>query len=297
MNPFRPSARAQGDPYSAGTSVDSWGVARVNLQDGIIGEVHDPILPDPDHVDLAAIKPPYETFPADNEVARDQVNRACAESDLFMFAPGHQPQPWQQYQFLRGTENAMMDVMLAADAVAGALAILHEFYLRSLAFWVSTDVDAIMMPDDWGSQTQLLIQPSVWRHLFKPLYRDYCELAHAHGKFIFFHSDGHISSVYEDLVEVGFDAVNSQLFCMDISEVARKAKGKLTFWGEIDRQQVLNASDPQVARDAVQAVARHLFDPAGGVIAQLEFSLGTAADNIIAVFEEWDRIHEEARIA
>ncbi|MDP7397594.1 MAG: uroporphyrinogen decarboxylase family protein [Lentisphaeria bacterium] len=297
VNPFGPSARARGNLYLAGTSVDSWGVVRVNLQDGIIGEVHEPILPDPDHVDLEAIKPPYETFPADTDAARDQVNRDCAKSDLFMFATGHNPQPWEQYQFLRGTENAMMDVMLHTDTVAKALAIIHEFYLRSLDLWLGTDVDAITMSDDWGSQDQLLIPPALWRQLFKPLYRDYCELAHAHGKFIFFHSDGHISAVYEDLVEVGFDAVNSQLFCMDMSEVARKAKGQLTFWGEIDRQHVLNAADPQVARDAVRDVARHLYDPAGGIIAQLEFSLGTVPANVTAVFEEWDRIHEETHKA
>ncbi|NQU76822.1 MAG: methyltransferase [Planctomycetes bacterium] len=295
VNPFQPSLRAKGDPMMPGISIDDWGVARANLQKGIMGEVHDPILPDPDHVDLEAIKPPYETFPTDTEAARDKVNRSCAESDLFLFAPAHQPQPWQQYQFLRGTENAMMDVMHPENGTIEALAIIHEFNLRNLEFWVQTDVDGIVMPDDWGSQLQLLIPPQIWRDLFKPLYRDYCELAHSHGKFLLMHSDGQISEIFEDLAEVGFDAVNSQLFCMDIPELGRKAKGKTTFWGEIDRQHILPSPDPQVVRDAVRKVAKYLYDPSGGIIAQMEFSLGTKGANVIAAFEEWDKIHEEGR--
>lgn len=63
--------------------------------------------------------------------------------------------------------------------------------------------------DEWGCQNALLIAPAMWREWFKPFYRDYCALAHAHGKFAFMHSDGHIAAVYEDLIEVGVDALNS----------------------------------------------------------------------------------------
>ncbi len=43
-------------------------------------------------------------------------------------------------------------------------------------------------------------------------------------KFTFMHSDGHISETYPDLVEVGVDALNSQLFCMDLADLAAKAR-------------------------------------------------------------------------
>ena len=79
----------------------------------------------------------------------------------------------------------------------------------------------------------------MWRELFKPLYRDYCRLIRGAGKKVFFHSDGQIAAIYEDLIEVGADAVNSQLFVMDIEELGRRFKGRFTFNGEIDRQWVL----------------------------------------------------------
>jgi len=110
--------------------------------------------------------------------------------------------------------------------------------------------------------------PAVWRELFKPMYKDYCDLAHAHGKFIFMHSDGYISEIYDDLIEIGVDAINSQLFVMDMADLAKRAKGKITFWGEIDRQHVMTSKDPSVARQAVRKVAQHLYDPTGGINAQ-----------------------------
>jgi uroporphyrinogen-III decarboxylase len=235
------------------------------------------------------VEPPYERLPDDIALARDVVNRGCAAADRFVLPP-HFARPWERYQFLRETENAMLDLAEGAEEAKALLAEIHAYYLRELEFWVKTDVDAIFFMDDWGSQNSLLISPDMWRAWFKPLYRDYCELAHAHGKFAFMHSDGNIASVYEDLIEVGVDALNSQLFCMDMADLERRAKGRITFWGEIDRQHVLTSPDPETGRKAVQQVARHLYDPRGGLIAQFELTPGSNPDTAIAIFEEWERV-------
>ena len=141
----------------------------------------------------------------------------------------------------------------------------------------------------------MLVDPRTWRELFKPLYRDYCELAHAAGKFAFMHSDGCITDILEDLVEVGVDAINAQLFTMDIAELGERFRGRIAFWGEIDRQQVLRSEDPAVVREAEREVARHLHDPRGGIIAQLELGPGVLPRNVSIAFEEWERVQAEAR--
>ena len=291
---YRPSPRVQGDPYSIGVSVDDWGCAIVNIQAGVIGEVRDPILKD--IADWQKIEPPYETLPEDWGKARDIVNRSCAESDKFMFC-GCCPRPWERMQFLRGTANAMMDVMMPDQGGAGLIRKIHDYHMKELEFWASTDVDSLLFMDDWGSQQQLLIPPAIWRELFKPLYKDYCDLAHANGKFAFMHSDGCISAIYEDLVEVGVDAQNSQLFVMDMEDLARRVKGRITFWGELDRQHIMPSRDPEAVRAAVRKVARHFYDPRGGIIAQFEFGPADNPANPGIIFEEWDAIQAEARAA
>ena len=158
--------------------------------------------------------------------------------------------------------------------------------------WTQCDVDAICFMDDWGSQRNLLISPQMWREVFKPLYADYCRLIHDAGKFVFMHSDGHIAAIYPDLIEIGVDALNSQLFCMDIEELS-KYRGQITFWGEIDRQHLLPFGTPDEIRAAVRRVRRALDDGTGGVIAQCEFGPGARPENIVAVFEAWDAIEPQ----
>lgn len=58
----------------------------------------------------------------------------------------------------------------------------------------------------------------------------------------------------------------------------------------MDRRHILAADDPEVGRVAVRRVARHFYDPRGGVMAQFEAGPGTRPDVAEAVFEEWDRV-------
>ena len=79
---YRPSSRAEGDPYEAGRYVDDWGCVFTSIQGGVIGEIREPII-----ADIAAwesVQPPYETLPEEEAVARDHVNRFCAGTDLFV---------------------------------------------------------------------------------------------------------------------------------------------------------------------------------------------------------------------
>jgi len=289
---YPPSPRVKGKPYTVGEYTDEWGCTFVTIQEGVEGEVKAPIVQD--IADWKSVRPPYEQLPENPQKAYDQIKRFYDSTDKFVLA-NICPRPWERYQFLRGTENALMDVMFPDEGFLDLLKVIHEFYLKEIELWVKAQVDAIFFMDDWGTQNQLLIRPELWREYFKPLYKDYCDLAKAHGKFVFMHSDGYILDIYEDLIEIGVDAINSQLFCMDIEEIGKRFKGKITFWGEIDRQHVLPSSDPQVGRDAVRKVARHLYDPSGGIIAQFEFGVGANPETAIAVFEEWEKVEQEAK--
>ena len=86
---------------------------------------------------------------------------------------------------------------------------------------------------------------------------------------------------------MGVDALNSQLFCMDIEEIGRKYKGQITFWGEIDRQYVLPFGQPAEVRQAVRRVRQALDPGNGGIIAQCEWGKFDPKENIEAVFEAW----------
>jgi uroporphyrinogen-III decarboxylase len=232
---------------------------------------------------LGSFQPPWDLV---RKRDLSNVNRACEKADTFMLS-SVSARPFERIQFVRGTENVLLDLAYGTAEVRKLIEIIHEFYLADVTAWAKSAVDGVFLMDDWGTSRALLINPEMWRSVFKPLYKDYCDLIHAAGKHAFFHSDGNIEAIYGDLIEVGMDAINSQLFCMNIERLAEKYKGRVTFWGEIDRQHVLPFGAPEEVRVAVHRVRNALDDGNGGVIAQCEWGKDNSLENIEAVFSAW----------
>ena len=120
------------------------------------------------------------------------------------------------------------------------------------------------------------------------MYRDYINIAQKYGKKVFMHSDGYIADIIPELIDLGLDALNSQLFCMGV-ESLKQFKGKITFWGEIDRQSLLPHGSLRDIRNAVRLVKDTLYDN-GGCIAQCEFGPGGRFENVREVYAEWERL-------
>ncbi len=296
----------QGTPHAVGSYTDAWGCVWRVAEPGVVGEVKGPPLADWSALD--GFTPPLEIL---DEADFSRAGRGAADppagiystsqgaglstlqgaSQSFVLA-GTTVRPFERMQFLRGSEALYLDLAYQPAELFKLRDMVHDFFMHELELWVKTDVDGISFMDDWGTQHSLLISPKQWRALFKPLYRDYCDLIHGAGKFVFFHSDGHIMDIYPDLIEIGVDAVNSQLFCMDIEEIGRRFRGQITFWGEIDRQSILPFGNPDDVRAAVRRVRAALDDGSGGVFAQCEWGNDVTGENIAAVFETWS----EARL-
>jgi uroporphyrinogen decarboxylase len=184
-----------------------------------------------------------------------------------------------------------MDLAYLEPEVYRLRDLVHDYFMRQMKLWCATDVDGVHLVDDWGSQQALLISPALWREFFKPLYRDYCELAHAHGKYVLMHSDGFIREIIPDLIEIGVNAVNAQLFCMDIEELADRFSGRICFWGEIDRQRLLTMGTPEEVREAVRRVARaFLGKKRTGIVGQCFWGKDHRPENCEAVYDEWGKV-------
>jgi len=272
--------RTFGDENSPGIFIDEWGCVFENRQRGIMGEVKEPLLREWKDVDKVRV--PAERLSVD----KDKVNDFCRRTDKFVIARSC-VRPFEQLQFMRKPENLFVDLIEQPAEFFILLDRIHQFYKQELELWARTEVDALFFNDDWGSQNSLLVSPSLWRKIFKPLYKDYIDLAHLHGKYIFMHSDGQIMDILPDLIELGLDALNSQLFCMDIEELGKRFGGKITFWGEIDRQYLLPYGSSEEIIASVRKVKDSLYQD-GGVIAQCEFGIGAKPENVYLVFETWN---------
>jgi len=271
---------SKGDPYEAGRHIDAWGCFFENLHPGVHGQVKEALVNDDEWDDISKIHIPVEWLSIDIS----QINAQCDGSDKFMIS-SVSPRPFEQLQFIRGTENLMCDLMFIPSGLKHFIQKMHTFYCDLLELWANTNVDALFIMDDWGSQTSLLINPILWEQVFKPMYKDYITIAHKAGKKIFMHSDGNTTSIYPHFIEMELDAINSQIFCIGLENLKQFA-GKITFWGEIDRQHILTNANTDEVKSAVRTV-RETFWANGGAIAQCEFGAGNKPENIRAVFEAW----------
>jgi uroporphyrinogen decarboxylase len=271
-----------GRQYEVGVFVDEWGCTFENLQRGVIGQVKDPLVKKWE--DLDKLRPPLGNLSVDIR----QVNAFCRGTDKFVLG-GCCPRPFERMQFLRRSEQLYVDIAEQPSEFFELLSTVHQFFLKELELWASSDVDGLSFMDDWGSQRSLLISPHQWRMLFKPLYKEYIDIAHAHGKKAFMHSDGYTAAIIPDLIEIGLDALNTQIFTMDIDELGSRFRGKITFWGELDRQNLLPYGSVSDIQTAVERVFNAFWEH-GGAIAQCEFGAGSRPENVLKMFEVWEQL-------
>jgi uroporphyrinogen decarboxylase len=273
--------KAKGSPYEIGEYTDAWGCVWHVGKQGMVGEVKTHPLADLGRV--AGFKPPWELVEKANLAP---VNESAAATSRFVLA-WSEIRPFERLQFLHGAAAAREALASGDRRIRDLLGMVHEFSCREAQMWAASDVDGVALRDDWGSNHSLHIPLDAWRDLFKPLYRQYVEILHARDKFALFHCDGNIAEILGDLVEIGVDAINVELALLDLDALAENLGGRITFWGEIDRQRILPFGTPDEVRAAVCRVRTALDFGQGGVVAQCKWGIDVPFKNVAAVFEQW----------
>jgi uroporphyrinogen decarboxylase len=277
--------KSNGTYGAMGRRVDEWGCVWEAGEEGVKGEIRTPLMPD--WSTLNSFEPPWNVL---KEADLSTVNQQCDNTGKFMVHMWG-IEPFQRMQYVRGTEQLFIDLMCAEKEVYQLRDMIHEFYMQEVKLWAGTNVDAIHLEDDWGTQKSLLISPDLWREFFKPLYKDYCDIAHAHGKYVLMHSDGNIVDILPDLIEIGVNAVNAQLDCMDVPILAERFHGKIAFWGGFDRQYLLPFGTVPEVREEVRRIAQSFFKYGRtGLVGMCAKDKGHKDENVAAVYDEWSKI-------
>lgn len=268
--------------FEAGEWVDPWGVRWRNHQSGIIGQpVECPIA---DYDALTSYEPPY--YLIDGGYPPNIAQTIADQRHLFVV--GGFLRTFERVQWLRGAVPTLIDLAEDREEMKALRDLVVEYNLQEIDMWLKYDLDAICFSDDWGSQNNLLISPKIWRAVFKDGYAEMISKVKEAGKLVFFHSDGYIIDIIDDLIEMGVDALNAQVWCMDLEELGNRFNGRICFWGELDRQQIMPYGTPDDIYAAAQKMKVCLSNPAGGLIGQAEPGLEVPLENIEAALNSWN---------
>lgn len=178
---------------------------------------------------------------------------------------------FNQATFLRGYEAFLSDLYLDRETAERVFDIVVNFENAIIEQAVHYPIDAVTFGDDWGTQKGLMIDPGLWRDVFKPRYADQFARVRRGGKKVWFHSCGDVRDIIGDLIDIGVDVIELlQPDLLGVERLARDFGGKVCFCCSIDHQRRAISG----VRDEIFAYARFLCDTLGafngGYIAYIE---------------------------
>ncbi len=184
------------------------------------------------------------------------------------FILGQIGSPFSIMRSLRRMDNLFTDLYDAPGQVARLAQMVQAYCVEQITCAARASCDGVVIYDDWGTQTALLISPRLWRKFFLPLYASLVAAAHASGLKFFMHSCGYVLPIIAPLIEAGVDAFNfDQPELVGVERLAAEFGGRVTFWCPVDIQKVM----PGGQRPEIEASARAMlrgFHRCGGFIAK-----------------------------
>jgi uroporphyrinogen decarboxylase len=191
-----------------------------------------------------------------------------------------------------GMETALVNMVCNPEIYKAVDEKLVEFYLRANEVVFETCkgmLDAIIIANDFGSQTGLMISRQMIHEFVMPGAKKIIEQAHSYGVKVIYHSCGAVSEAYDELIAVGADVlhpVQATAVGMDPRRIKQIYGDRISFCGAVDIQELLPSGTPEQVRAKVREL-REIFQtglvisPSQGVILD-----DVPPENIRAMLEE-----------
>ncbi len=165
---------------------------------------------------------------------------------------------------LLGFQNFCMSLYLQDALVAKVFQKVGEIQIAGVKRLLEIPkVGGVWIVDDLSYGSGPMIDPKFFRKYVFPWYEEIAAVCRRKGLLLFFHSDGNIWPILDDLIAVGFQALHPiDPSCMDIRQVKEKVGKRVGILGNIDVD-LLARGRPEEVRALVQKRLREIA-PGGG---------------------------------
>lgn len=202
--------------------------------------------------------------------------------------------PLERAFAMQGMDTFLMNLALAPDFARALLERLASLCKQLMGHFLRECgdlVDIIKIGDDLGTQDRLLMSPAMYRDILKPIHADYIAFIKARTKAkVFFHTDGDVFDLVEDLVDIGVDILNpiqtSAGRMANLPELKRRFGKRLVFCGAIDTHHVLPSGTPADVRAEVKRVLEVMAPGGGYMVASVHTIMeDVPPENILAMVD------------
>lgn len=272
--------------------IDDWGSGQTEISDGTW---YPGVHPMADATTLAEIEAyPWPDMDDPTRVAhvRAEASALAAENRYAIMGTPWLLFPFERATSMQGLENCIVNFATEPEfsrallwKIEGLCKTLMGHFLDA----IGENIDMIKIGDDLGSQQSLLISPEMYRDLLKPVHADLIAFIKSRTKAkVFFHTDGDVFDLVEDLVEIGVDILNpiqtSAGRMSDIGRLKARYGERVSFCGAIDTQHVLPNGTPAEVRAEVKRVCEALGPGGGFMVASVHTIMNEVpAENILAM--------------
>jgi len=189
-----------------------------------------------------------------------------------------------------GMETALIKMLTEPEMFRAVIDRITEFYLQANDIFYSSvkgKMHAVLIGNDFGSQTGLIISPDAIREFVMPGTRKLVEQAKSYGLKVIFHSCGAIFDIIPDLIDAGVDVIHpiqALAAGMNPYNLKKNFGDKVSFCGGVDVQNLLVAGKPEDVRNKVLEL-KAIF-PTGLIISPSHEAIlpDIAPENIEALF-------------
>jgi len=272
-------------------SVNDWGVGRVALKsvEGFHAgyRLHHPLAQVDSVAALEAYPFPDYAAPWRYERVADDARRS-REDDFVVIGQMSQTILETAYE-MRGIDRLMMDFYERPEYVETLFEKIAERRRFQAKIYAESGCDVLRIGDDIATQTGLLVSPQMYRQWIEPHHAKVIEIARSVKPdiHVLYHSDGKLTPLLPDLIEIGVTAVNPcQPECMDPAEVKSEFGRHLTLWGCTAVQSNFAHGDRASVLDEIRTRMRTVA-PGGGFVVQFMNIVITdkVLENLRAFFE------------
>ncbi len=229
-------------------------------------------------------------FPTSEQIREPEnyAERVQGLKDKDLFVSAGISNPYKQAWLLRGMDNVLADYYANRDLLEALYDRIYALFGEMAKRATRAGVDMITVVGDIAMQDRIIMGPDAWRAVDKPrLARliDDCRALNP-DVFFFIHSDGDVTDLMDDLVEIGFNVVNPlQPECMDPVEVKRRWGDRITLHGGVSLQRTLPfGSTEDVRREVEDLIKKCGYNGGLVVFPSNVIQPDTSTENIIACY-------------
>jgi uroporphyrinogen decarboxylase len=190
-----------------------------------------------------------------------------------------------------GMETALIKMLTEPEIFQAVIEKIVEFYIKANEiFYENTKgkLHAVLIGNDFGSQTGLMLSPELIRQYVLPGTRKLIAQAKSYGLKVIHHSCGAIYDIIPDLIEAGADVIHpiqALAVGMEPQRLKESFGDRVSFCGGVDAQNLLVNGTPQEIKSKI-AELRKIF-PTGLVISPSHEAIlpDVPPANIAAFFE------------